>query len=376
MKRRKRFLSKLIQKLQIFDKLGLIDKYRRKRLLKHTYSENEKIESAPPISMDWPDEMIKPYVGLVKESNYPYSYWPKFERFLQTNNFRYDYFNPCREDFIEEAKKYDVIIWRSLSDYYDISEARSKIYFLERVLEKKVLPNYESLWYYEDKIHQYWLLKNANFPVIKTYAGFDHEETVKFLNDTSYPIVSKLRTASGSHGVELIKNKNKAKRIVNKIFNTGRNTNYIGLKQKDYVIFQEIVPNYGFDLRIIVIGDSYFGYYRYPNKKDFRASGSGITEKKDIPIELLHLSRKVKNIMPKSYMLAIDYLQDRRDNKYYIIEISIFIAIETSEQLMVNDIPGRYLYKNDKFIFQEGRFWLQELMLEEFFKEIIKGNSK
>ncbi len=41
MKRRKRFLSKLIQKLQIFDKLGLIDKYRRKRLLKHTYSENE-----------------------------------------------------------------------------------------------------------------------------------------------------------------------------------------------------------------------------------------------------------------------------------------------------------------------------------------------
>ena len=80
--------------------------------------------------------------------------------------------------------------------------------------------------------------------------------------------------------------------------------------------------------------------------------------------------------MPKSYMLAIDYLQDRRDNKYYIIEISIFIAIETSEQLMVNNIPGRYLYKNDKFIFQEGRFWLQELMLEEFFKEIIKGNSK
>ena len=36
----------------------------------------------------------------------------------------------------------------------------------------------------------------------------------------------------------------------------------------------------GFDLRVIIVGDSYFGYYRYPRKDDYRASGSGIVEKK------------------------------------------------------------------------------------------------
>lgn len=369
MKRTKILISKLINKLQRFDKFRLIDKYRQKKRNKHIYLENEILDSASPIILSWSNCIKKPFIGLVKESNGIYSYWPKFERFLQTNNLQYEYFEPKKNNFIEESKKYDVIIWRPLSDYFNIIEARSKIYFLEKILFKKTIPNYESLWYYEDKIHQYWLLKNNNFPLIKTHASFDYEETIKFLNTTSYPIISKLRTASGSYGVELIKNKRKAKKITNKIFNNGRTTNYIGLKQKDYVIFQEMVPNTGFDLRVIVIGNSYLGYYRYPNKKDFRASGSGITEKKSIPIDLLDLSQRVKEAMPKSYMLAIDYLQDSRDNQYYIIEVSIFIGIETSEQLMVDDVPGRYIYNNGEFTFEEGRFWLQDLMLEEFFKE-------
>ena len=52
-----------------------------------------------------------------------------------------------------------------------------------------------------------------------------------------------------------------------------------------------------------------------------------------------------------------------------IIESSIFFGIETAEQLKVNDVPGYYLYEDNKFIFEEGKYWVQDLAIEIFLKE-------
>ncbi len=88
------------------------------------------------------------------------------------------------------------------------------------------------------------------------------------------------------------------------------------------------------------------------------------------------MASKVRQCLPKSALLAVDFLRDKRDGLFYIIEVSIFIGIETCEQLMVNGIPGRYIERNGKFMFEPGRFWLQELMLEEVMKDWIKKTSK
>ena len=188
--------------------------------------------------------------------------------------------------------------------------------------------------------------------------------------------MSKNRTCSSSKGVHLIKNKRQARKLCYQIFNQGLTLPESYIKQKNYVYFQEFVPNQGFDLRVIIVGNSYFGYYRLPRKGDYRASGSGITHKREIPQEALLLAKKVKNCLPKTHMLAVDFLQDIRDNQYYIIETSIFIRIETSEQLVVNGVPGRYIEHNEIFTFEEGRFWLQELMMLELMKEWIVLNSE
>mgnify|MGYP001310907948 CR=1 FL=1 len=47
-----------------------------------------------------------------------------------------------------------------------------------------------------------------------------------------------------------------------------------------------------------------------------------------------------------------------------LIESSIFFGIETAEQLKVNSVPGYYLYENDKFVFNKGEYWVQDLALE------------
>ena len=366
-----------MQKIKYYIKVFLIKLKLYERLINYRdyhlkIPNNEMIDSAEPIIIKWSPSLKKPKIALVRETNNRLSYFIKFKRMLEINEFEFDEINILQSNFHDILKNYDVVIWRVNSDFYSLYTGKDIIYFLNNILRIHTLPNFESLWFYENKIAQYWLLKKHDFPVISTFASFDMQETINYINKSNYPIVSKLNTASASLGVSLIKSKKQALKIVKKVFSTGLKTKYTNLYQKDYVLFQEKVPNMGFDLRVVIVGNSYFGYYRYPKKKDFRASGSGITVKEDIPIDILHLSMKIKDTFPKSYMLAIDYLQDTRDNKYYIIETSIFIKIETCEQLMVNGVPGRYIYQDNDFKFQEGRYWLQDLMLEAFFNDYIK----
>ena len=233
------------------------------------------------------------------------------------------------------------------------------------------LPTKESLWFYEDKVREQWLFDHFNLPSIKTFISYSEEEALEYIKTAKFPLILKDRTCSSSEGVLLIKNLHQAKRICKKIFLDGRKVFEPYVRQKNYVLFQEYVPNEGFDLRVIMVGNSYFGYYRYPKGNDYRASGSGIVKKKSIPIEVLKLAKQVKCCLPKSYLLAVDFLQDSRDKKYYIIESSIFISIETPEQLVVDGKPGRYIEKDDAFVFEDGRYWLPELMMDELMKDWI-----
>ena len=133
--------------------------------------------------------------------------------------------------------------------------------------------------------------------------------------------------------------------------------------------FQEYVPNDGYDIRIIVIGDNVFGYYRKAPPGDFRASGMGVVEKRKLPLEAMKISRKVNAVL-KSPMLVVDLLRGN-DGQYYIIEISPICRIDTPEQLLVDGRPGVYVFDDENtYHFKEGRYWVQELALKEFFRTI------
>jgi glutathione synthase/RimK-type ligase-like ATP-grasp enzyme len=363
--------------IKLFDLKTFIVKLTKKTKSRRVIPENEQLESAPHLYIDWPHEVIKPFVGLVKsEANLGNNaFWPKFERFLKRNGIPYAGYDVNRSNFIDEAKKFDVIVWRTETAYAKHWEALDKVAIIQNQLGKLVLPTSESLWMDEDKVREHYLFKIHNLPVIQTFISHSKTEVMQYIETCKYPFISKDRTCAHGKGVYMIENKRQARALCKKIFSTGKKTNEPYVRQKDYVCFQEFVPNYGFDLRIVMIGDSFFGYYRYPKKNDFRGSGSGIVEKKELPLEVILMAKKVRECLPKSYLLAVDFIQDRRDGKYYIIETSAFIGIETCEQLMMNGIPGRYIERNGVFTFEFGRFWLQELMMLELMKDWIKKNS-
>ena len=369
------YKNKLYKILMKIDAFGILERRAANRSKIDIPLMQKILESSDKLLIDWPENVVKPVVGLVQEIMNMNAYWPKYERFLKNNSIPYIFIDIYKSDFYEAVEKVDILVWRTLSDPSSQIEAKSKIEFLDRVLGKKCLPSPDELWFYEDKIRQQWLFDYYKLPAIKTFISFSKQETLDYIKNVKYPFISKEAVSSGSQGVIKVNNYQEAQKLCKQIFGAGRETINTYLKQKDYAYFQELVPNMGYDLRIIIIGNSLLGYYRYTVGDDFRASGSGKLEKKEIPNEALLLAIKAKNALPPSRVLAVDLLQDNRDNSFRIIETSIFIAVETCEQLMVNGVPGRYIYENDTIRFEEGRFWIQELALKELMNEWIAENK-
>jgi glutathione synthase/RimK-type ligase-like ATP-grasp enzyme len=314
-------------------------------------------------------------VGLVRPVDDGYfegyvfnrDYWPKYERFLQNNGIYYSYYNIHASSWQEDAEKYDVIIWQTSSSPDVQEEAESKIYFLEHYLRKKCFPSFKELWSYENKVRSSYLYKYYDLPAIPTFVSHSKSDALKFLNKTSFPIVSKIATGSSSYGVIKLNNLKEATKYVNSCFSgNGRKTYWPYLRQKDYVLFQEFIENSAYDLRIISVGNKVFGYYRYPKAGDFRASGTGIIEKKSLPEEAMRLAVKTRSLLG-AIVLAVDLLYSEKEQKHYISETSILFAILTAEQLVIEGKPGYYELHNDQFTFHEGKYWIQELALQEYF---------
>lgn len=318
-------------------------------------------------------------VGLVKDDEFDAegyfsrrAYWPKYERFLKNNQINYSFYDIHTSQWQNEAKAYDVIIWHPLSSPEFQAEAESKIYFLEKFLNIHCYPTYDEIWSYEDKVRAYYLYSHFRIPVVPAFVSNSRTEAIEFINQTSFPVISKLTNGSASFGVSKIKNKRSAFSYINLCFSkVGRATYWPFVRQINYVYFQKFINTAKFDLRIIVVGKRLFGYYRYPNEGDFRASGAGKVKKEALPEEAMRIAVRTKEIL-KSTSLAVDMIYSEEDMKYLIIETSVFFGIDTAEQLVINGKPGYYEYNGENFTFKEGRFWVQELVLQDYFSKNIK----
>ncbi len=364
------FLNKIYYS---FSRTRFVKKMREKA--EHSsISYEETLDSAPSIFLSSDVSWRPKMVGIVKD-NQRNGYYEKFERFLKTNGISYRFYEPMRSDFFETGSAFDLIVWRISDKIPHLYFAKQKIEFIEKHSNTIVYPSYRAVWNYEEKVRQEWFFTKENIPHIRTFESNDYAETLQFLKTCSYPIISKESTSCSSLGVKKLLSYRKAKKAVDLIFTNGKKSTFSWSKQKDYVFFQEFVPNEGFDLRVIVIGKYLFGYYRYPKKKDFRASGSGIVVKKAIDTKALDFAREVYGKYDDATMLAVDMIQDSRTKDFLVVEASIFIGCETSQQLKVNDIPGVYLYENGTYHFQEGNFWIQEILLKVLFEKIDKSKK-
>lgn len=289
-------------------------------------------------------------------------------------------------DIIDKVRDCDGAMWNWFHLPLDKITAPHVLYTIENVIGIPTFPNIDTRWHFE--VAQHYFFSARNYPSIKSWVFHSYDDAISFANDSDYPLVFKLSVGASSSNITKIENKNEAINIINKIFGEGiepDKSNLDQLKkgrkellfrsfleksdkpkypliQKEYVYFQEYLPENNFDIRVNVIGERIFAFVRHNRDNDFRASGSGkIDYNKDlIPQDVLKLAYRVSK-ENNFQSMAYDFLKNSKE-EYLINEISYSYRSKP-----VEDCNG-YWDKDLNFI--NKRISPEEAIVEDFINYI------
>jgi|SRR5690554_1028159 len=301
-------------------------------------------------------------------------YLKKYIDILSYNNIDCTLLDVNESDFWEKVKKVDLFIHRreTNDDYNQITTSILPV--LENYLNIKCFPDINTSWHYDDKIKHFLLLEQLGYEVAKSWVFWNKAKALDWIEKAEFPLVFKLRRGAASSGVSLIKTKQQAKEIIERMFSKGimhgENRKILAVKnfvkkllgkqpyvpnywqlEKNYVFFQKFLPDNGWDTRVYVIGERAFAARRFTRPNDFRASGSGIVDEtyKNIDKEFIKIAlRIVKDL--KFQAMAFDFLYDS-EKKPMICEISYTMPDDPVYQM-----EG---FWDSNLNFHEGHFWPQ-----------------
>lgn len=325
------------------------------------------------------------------------SFSDRWIAYCESKGIRYKLVNCYSNDIIEQLSDCEGLMWHfSQNSAKDFLFAKQLIFSLESS-GKKVFPNLNTVWHFDDKLGQKYLLESIGAPLVPTWIFYEKDNALKWIEQTVFPKVFKLRSGAGSQNVILIKSRNHAIKIIRKAFGKGipvfdafgslkeewrkyklGKTNLFDIveglvrllipppyarakgREKGYAYFQEFIPDNTFDIRIIVIGDKAFGIKRMVRKNDFRASGSGIIfyERQNFSDETVQLSFKMAERL-NSQCVAFDFIYE--GNRIYVIEVSYGFIKEVYDPCVG--------YWDKQLNWHEGKFNPYGWMVEELIKK-------
>ncbi len=319
-------------------------------------------------------------------------------RYCESKGIDYKLVDCYQNNIIEQLDDCDALMWHFSHKSAKASKFAKELLYSVEASGKKVYPDFKSVWHFDDKLGQKYLLEATGIPHAPAYAFYSKKDALLWAKGTSYPKVFKLRNGSASDNVKLVKSKMHASRLIRKAFGKGfkqyqawyklteRFRKYregkkagwevikgilrflwppeyarVTGREKGYVYFQDFIPDNKFDIRIFVIGDKAYANLRKVRKNDFRASGSGeeLVDKELISDEILKLSFEITEKL-QVQSLAFDYVL--LNDKPLVVEISYGTTVGLYDRY-----PGHF----DKNLnWHEGTFDIGGLMVEEVLRAL------
>ena len=303
-------------------------------------------------------------------------------------NVRYNIVDLTRNDWMDKILKgnYNYFLTQApgeLSLFKELYDER--VYIISKILGFAIYPSLIEILMHENKrFLSYWLCAKK-IPHPKTDVFYYMNEAIDFINRSDYPIVAKTNIGSTGRGVVILYNKSDAEKYLIRIFSNKGIRKRIGPNlrmgrlfqrilgvmkkpesikrkiakyknqyneiQKGFVLFQQYIPH-DFEWRVVKIGDSYFAHKKLVHKG--LASGSKQKIYDNPPLKLLDF---VKRMCDEHKLLcqAVDIFEIKQD-RFLVNELQTFFGQSDKYQMKVNGEIGRYIFKNSKWIFEQGDF--------------------
>jgi len=318
--------------------------------------------------------------------------------YCQEKSIPYKIVNCYDNDIIEQLADCDALMWHFYhAGVKDFLFAKQLLYAIQ-ISGKKVFPDFNTVWHFDDKVGQKYLLEAIHAPLAPSYVFYSKDEAMRWAKTTTYPKVLKMRCGASSANVRLVKTKQEAARLITKSFGKGfAQYNRLGnLKErwrkkllgkatmtdvlkgfvrffyttdfakmagyeKGYVYFQAFIPDNTYDIRIVVIGNYAFGIKRMVRKNDFRASGSGniIYKKSEISEECVKIAFEINQKL-NTQCIALDFV---------FAGLHQALVIEISYGFVPQGYDACEGYWDKNLNWYEGEFnpygWMVENLLEK-----------
>lgn len=249
-------------------------------------------------------------IGIHSREDSFSEYWIEY---CEVNDIKYKLVDCYSSNIMNQLSDCDTLMWHFNHKSPKASKFAKQLLYSVEASGKKVFPDYHSVWHFDDKVGQKYLLEAIGAPLAPSNVFYSRQEALKWANQTVFPKVFKLRNGAGASNVRLVKTKFQANRLVRKAFGRGfkQSQAFSDLKERyrkyshgkstiwdvlkgivrivlpteyarvtgreiGYIYFQDFIPGNDHDIRVIVIGDKAFAMKRMVRKNDFRASGSGV----------------------------------------------------------------------------------------------------
>lgn len=323
--------------------------------------------------------------------------------YCERHNISFKIVDCYSTNIVDEVADCSIVMWHHHhTSAHDVLFAKQLLFSLEQS-GKKVFPNFNTGWHFDDKLGQKYLLEAVDAPTPKSYVFFKKADALTWIHQASFPKVFKLRGGAGSTNVKLVKTKDEAISVTRKAFGKGfesydrwgdfkesfrryligkaklmdmlkssrrllfstKFARTIG-RQKGYVLFQDFIGGNKFDIRVVTIGDRAFAIKRLVRENDFRASGSGFIEYESSLInpECLKIAFETSEKL-NAQVVAYDFVFD--NGKPLIVEINYGYAHES-----YFNCPG---YWDRELNFFKGSFnsaeWMIEILLGQEKKDFL-----
>ena len=277
-------------------------------------------------------------------------------------NVSYKLVDCSSSDIVRQLKNIDALIWHWSQDNYIDKNVAYHIIKSAEIMGKKVYPNSNTCWMFDNKISEKYLLVAVNVPYIESKIFFEETSAMAWIKKQHFPIVYKLPQGAGSSNVRLIKNMDEAKKICKSHFSFWRRPDIdmklyytqkskygnilkdiyqndlvrYGVNNRGCLLLQKFIPGNEYDIRVTIIGERGIIFRRHVRENDFRASGSGKIDydvsKQDILA--IPIARKISEQIG-SQTMTYDFIYDK--SELQIIEMSYGFSAKA-----VYDAPGWY----------------------------------